>query len=344
MTVPNFDDRKLRHNIKSRQSKRINPSLSDDQSLQTSSPLPCRNPSTSNSNESKLIPCSELQCHKQFTSSIALSFHLNDAHRTVNDEQTPQTSSSSSSSSTRPNSRDEEDVAHILVNVADYVRRASPEHQQRPATLSWPCPQISSNRVLSSSLNNTEATERNAHVEHDDIKSNVKPADHFLLHIQDGALAKSSAWTDTKSDRTNLKKSLKGAMPSPPPPPPPPPSASSSFVPIDASETGNVQSQPLPEQVQTSTSTLPLPLSSSSPAYSDISDEDSTCRLDNEQVPPSTVNLLTGNNQQGIYDEHEPTLPSRTRWTTQMLLQQYGSYMQQPHQTISSNQEQASNR
>lgn len=63
--------------------------------------------------------------------------------------------------------RDEEDVAHILANVADYVRRPSPPHtspeqQQRQSALTWPCPQISSNLVRSSPLNNNEQISTNS--------------------------------------------------------------------------------------------------------------------------------------------------------------------------------------
>jgi hypothetical protein len=148
------DDRKLRSSIKSRQSKRTNLSTIDEIPLSSplTSPFPTNTtffPSTNH--ESQLIPCPESQCHKQFVSTIALNYHLSNAHK--------KTDWISTGSIQQANTRDEEDVAHILANVADYVRRpsprSSPDHQ-RATTLTWPCPQISSNLVLSSSLNNNE--------------------------------------------------------------------------------------------------------------------------------------------------------------------------------------------
>jgi hypothetical protein len=158
------DDRKLRNNIKSRQSKRTNFNTIDEilTPRNNSSPLtsPFRTNRTffSSSNpESQLISCPESQCHKRFASNIALSYHLSNAHH--------KTEPTSSSTISQANTRDEEDVAHILANVADYVRRpsprSSPDHQ-RQTTLTWPCPQISSNLVLSSSLNNNEQTLTNS--------------------------------------------------------------------------------------------------------------------------------------------------------------------------------------
>ncbi len=154
------DDRKLRNNIKSRQSKRTNLNTIDETSTtNNSSPLtsPFRTNTTffpSSNSESQLISCSESQCHKKFVSTIALNYHLSSAHK--------KTDTNLSVSIQQANTtRDEEDVAHILANVADYVRRpsprSSPEHQ-RPTTLTWPCPQISSNLVLSSPLMNNEQT------------------------------------------------------------------------------------------------------------------------------------------------------------------------------------------
>ncbi len=120
--------------------------------------------------------------------------------------------------------------------------------------------------------------------EQDEIKSSVKPADHFLLHIQD----EPSSWTNGKNDRMNEnKKGLK--IPTPPP---------STFVPINLTPT--IQPPPI----------------ASSPAYSDISDEDPTTTNENEQIPPSTINLL-----------NEQSLIPNTSWTAEMLLQQYGSYI-----------------
>ena len=202
-----LDDRKLRNNIKSRQSKRLNnlPVTINEESSTTnnnnnnnnnnnSSPLtsPFRTnnnnnsqtffSSENNSDEPQLTPCSEPNCHKRFTSNIALSYHLSNAHK--KSEATTSLSTTATTTTTIPqaSTRDEEDVAHILANVADYVRRSSPpasircspEHQPSSViinsppttikplencsstTLTWPCPQISSKLVLSSPLNNTE--------------------------------------------------------------------------------------------------------------------------------------------------------------------------------------------
>ncbi|CAF1245174.1 unnamed protein product [Adineta steineri] len=306
------DDRKLRNNIKSRQSKRTNLNIIDEIATtpQNSSPLTSPFPSTttffpsSTTAESQLISCPELQCHKKFVSTIALNYHLSNSHK--------KTDSNLSLSIQQPtNTRDEEDVAHILANVADYVRRpsprSSPEHQHQ-TTLSWPCPQISSNLVLSSPLINNEQTtiplstnptrcilnNNEGNIEHDE----VKPADHFLLHIQDEP--SSSSWNNSKLDHINdNKKTLK--IPSPPP----------SFVSINL--TSSIQ---------------PPPPTSSSPAYSDISDEDTTIMNENEQIsPPSTINLLTATN--GKMDENDQSIVPNNSWTAQMLLQQYGSFMQQ---------------
>lgn len=265
---------------------------------------------SSSNSESQLISCPESQCHKQFVSTIALNYHLSNAHK--------KTDSISTVSIQQANTRDEEDVALILANVADYVRRpsprSSPEHQ-RQTTLTWPCPQISSNLVLSSSLNNNEQnsislsanstrsilhkTETNT--EQDEVKSTIKPADHFLLHIQDEpriSSSSSSSWINTKNDQIDEnKKTLK--IPTPPP---------SSFVPINIAPT--IQPPPI----------------SSSPAYSDISDEDPTTTNENEQIPPSTINLL-----------NEQSLIPNTSWTAEMLLQQYGSYMQHVNKELTSN-------
>ncbi len=162
----NSDDRRLRSSsIKSRQSKRTNLSTIDEIPSSASpltSPFPTNttffpslsSSSSSSNQESQLVPCPESQCHKQFVSNIALNYHLSNAHKKTTDSISPVSIQQAST-------RDEEDVAHILANVADYVRRpsprSSPDHQ-RSTTLTWPCPQISSNLVLSSSLNNNEQT------------------------------------------------------------------------------------------------------------------------------------------------------------------------------------------
>ena len=391
------DDRKLRHNIKSRQSKRLNnlPASSADESTANSSPLTSPYPSNqtffppetstdqSASNlEPQLIPCSESHCHKRFTSSIALSYHLSNAH------QPPQSTSSTATTTTtttttmtsttvsQASTRDEEDVAHILANVAHYARRSSPpssvqcspEHQRQalpsPAivhsppstTLTWPCPQITSKFVLSSSLNNSERTlspnhrnesdtadvysstntlENKIATDQDDLKpSSLKPTDRSILSIEEethssrqtspvsilhkngfspsppSAMATTvdASWTNGKKDRNTSKKRSK--VPTPPPPLPPP----SSIIPAD------------------------IPATASSPAYSDISDEDPTTT--GEQIlQPSTINLLAVTNEK--LDENGNNLPSASflpsnhsdisnpAWTAQMLFQQFGSYMSQ---------------
>jgi len=301
------DDRKLRNNIKSRQSKRLN-NLSTTINEEPSPPFRTNNQTffssdtTTNSSEPQLTSCSEPQCHKRFASNIALTYHLSNAHKKT--ESTPPPSSIA-----QANTRDEEDVAHILANVADYVRRSSPpssircspEHQRQiipnsPPTnikplennspLTWPCPQISSKLVLSSPLNkilspNSTRCKLN----------NNSDQDHFLLHTQDEPKNSSST---NYLDSNNSKKT-----------PPPPPT-------------------------------------SSSPAYSDISDEEPT---PNEQIllPPSTINLLTATN--GKIDENGNNLHSSSflstngnlnnsdisnpAWTAQMLFQQFGPFMQQ---------------
>lgn len=119
------------------------------------------------------------------------------------------------------------------------------------------------------------------------------------MHIQDEPSLSSSSWTtNTKTDRINENKKP-SKIPTPPP---------SSFVPINI------------------TPTIPHPPISSSPAYSDISDEDPTTTNENEQIPPSTINLL-----------NEQSLIPNTLWTTEMLLQQYGSYMQHVNKELTSN-------
>lgn len=275
---------------------------------------------TTNSNEPQLISCSESQCQKRFVSNIALSYHISNAHKKTQ---------STSSTVSQANTRDEEDVAHILANVADYVRRSSPpssirsspDHQSsgssnsplstmKPlenSTLSWPCPQISSNLVLSSSLNNTETNIVDNQNKFD--QDSIKTADHFLLHIQDETNNSLSSPSSTNYIDLNLKKeSITNIKPPKIPTPPP---------------------------------------TSSSPAYSDISDEDPT---PNEQsLPPSTINLLTATN--GKIDENgnnlhsssflatngglnSSTLPNPAWTTAQMLFQQFGSFIQ-PQQALS---------
>ena len=170
-----LEDRKLRNNIKSRQSKRLNnlPLTTNEETPNNSPPFRSNNrtffPSDSTSTEGQLLTCSEPHCHKRFTSNLALTYHLSNAHK--------KNESTSNTSISQANTRDEEDVAHILANVADYVRRSSPpsslrcspEHQrpsltnspppinikplENSSTLTWPCPQISSKPVLSSPLN-----------------------------------------------------------------------------------------------------------------------------------------------------------------------------------------------
>ncbi|CAF0721418.1 unnamed protein product [Rotaria sp. Silwood1] len=347
-----LDERKLRNNIKSRQSKRLNniSTSINDEIINNSSPLtsPYRtnnqqtffasetpSPTTtatttlSSNLEPQLISCSESHCHKRFASNIALSYHLSDAHKKT-DVITP--------TIPQANTRDEEDVAHILANVADYVRRSSPPSSKRcspehhmsssnlktieNSSLSWPCPQISSKLVLSASLNNAERilspnsprcklnnnettlVDNQNRNDHDDLKTSVKQADHFLLHIKDEVNVNKNSYLDL-----NIKKEqniIHTKIPTPPP-------------------------------------------ISSSPAYSDISDEDLT---PNEQIlpQPSTINLLTATN--GKIDENGNNLHpsssflstnnglnnSNSSWTAQMLFQQFGSFIQ-PQTTVSNNKD-----
>ncbi|CAF2357811.1 unnamed protein product [Rotaria sp. Silwood2] len=342
-----LDDRKLRNNIKSRQSKRLNniSTSINDETINNSSPLtsPYRtnNQQTFFSSEStttnissnlepQLISCSESHCHKRFASNIALSYHLSDAHKKT--DVIPPTIP-------QANTRDEEDVAHILANVADYVRRSSPPSSKRSSpehhisssnlktiensSLSWPCPQISSKLVLPSSLNNTERSlspnstrcklnnnettivDNQNRIDQDDLKTSVKQADHFLLHIQDEVNVNKNSYPDIK-----VKKEQ------------------------------NIINTKIP--------TSPPPISSS-PAYSDISDEDLT---PNEQIlpQPSTINLLAATN--GKIDENGNNLHpsssflstnnglnnSNSSWTAQMLFQQFGSFIQ-PQTTVSNNKD-----
>ena len=139
-------------------------------------------------------------------------------------------------------------------------------------------------------LNNHETNNS----DQDELKTSVKPADHFLLHIQD----------------------------EPPPPP----------------ITTKVSSSPNHLDINNSKKTPP-PISSS-PAYSDISDEEP---IPNEHAafPPSTINLLSQPN--GKIDENGNNLHSsflstngglnnsdisNPAWTAQMLFQQFGSFIQ----------------
>lgn len=192
-----IDDRRLRNNIKSRQSKRINqlsmanvdevtnngspltsPHLANQTffTSETSTSANGKTAATSNG-EPQLILCPESNCHKRFASNVALSYHLSNAH--------PKSSTTTPTPISQANTRDEEDVAHILANVAHYARRVSPSssirsspdhssnaisspnlhhspsssrNQIQTSTLVWPCPQISSNLVQSAALNNDERT------------------------------------------------------------------------------------------------------------------------------------------------------------------------------------------
>lgn len=190
-----LDERRLRNNIKSRQSKRLNNlSSNTNDETPTNSPPPRTPPTTATTNQtffpsetsSTLISCSEPQCYKRFSSTTALSYHLSNSHKQTESTTVPQAST-----------RDEEDVAHILANVADYVRRSSPpssihcspEHQNSPptttttikplensSTLTWPCPQISSKLVLPSSLNQVLSPDSSKYVF---VFSFIKQSNHF---------------------------------------------------------------------------------------------------------------------------------------------------------------------
>lgn len=134
------------------------------------------------------------------------------------------------------------------------------------------------------------------------MKSIVKSPDHILLQTQN-----ETSWNNTKVDpsspNNDNQKPVKVSTP------PPPSSSPSTFVPINVPQT------------------VPI---SSSPAYSDISDEDSTAitnENDRHSSSSSTINLLATTN--GKFDDNEhPLIPNPT-WTPQMLLQQYGSFIQQ---------------
>lgn len=370
-----LDDRKLRNNVKSRQSKRLNnlpPSINDEPTNNLSplsSPYRTTNqtffppetsatPNNTSSNlDQQLISCPESHCHKRFASNIALTYHLSSAHKKT--ETTPAIPQGNTT-------RDEEDVAHILANVADYVRRSSPpsstrcspEHQTQTisncspsnikpldnntsTTLTWPCPQISSNLVLSSSLNNTERslspnssrfvfetfqyvnkfensrcklnTNETNLIDQDELKNSVKQPDHFLLSIKDETSIQKT------SPLTNYIDSI-----------------------------ANKESMNIPTKVPTPP---PIPLPASSPAYSDISDEEP---IPNDKIlPPSTINLLTATN--GNLDENGNNLHSspflstngglnnsNPAWAAQMLFQQFGSFMQPQaltSPTVSSNKD-----
>jgi len=358
-----IDERRLRNNVKPRQSKRLNQlSNTNNEENSTASPSPLASPHRTNqsffpsetatttatgNSEGQLIPCSEANCHKRFTSTVALSYHLSDAHKKTSSSSSSSSSSSLSSSSasstpivSQANRRDEEDVAHILANVAHYARRASPppvtspERQVLPTAtattttsnstpLSWPCPQISSNLVQTSSLNNDERqklpTEKIYFASN--ILDNPPPATSLITTTttttnesdskttdRKSPLSSStdpSPWNGEKKDRNNNKKRSKTT--------PVPPTTSSTFVPIS-----------LPSSI---------PLTSTSPAYSDISDEESTTTTTtNESIlPPSTINLLSGTHS-NIEDKTSPTstfLPSNPDWTAQMLFQQFSPYISQ---------------
>ena len=337
-----LDDRKLRNNIKSRQSKRLNnlPTNVNEEVANNSPPFRTANNQTffpsetttasSNSSEPQLLTCSEPQCHKRFASNLALSYHLSDAHKKV--ELTPL------SSIPQVNTRDEEDVAHILANVADYVRRSSPpasirsspEHPrstlcnsppshfkplENPSTLSWPCPQISSKLVLASPLNQILSPDSTKFV----ISSIPPTTSRCFLFCR---------CKFNNADQDDLKTSITPA--------------DHFLLPIqDEPMQTKVASPPnYLDSNNSKTSSPPPPPTSSSPAYSDISDEDP---LPNEHVsfPPSTINLLAQSN--GKIDENGHNLHSsflttnsglnnsdisNPAWTAQMLFQQFGSFIQ----------------
>lgn len=337
-----LDDRKLRNNIKSRQSKRLNnlPLTANDELPNHSPPFPSNNrtffpsDSTSNSSDSQLTTCTEPQCHKRFTSNLALSYHLSNAHK--------KTESNPSSSISQANTRDEEDVAHILANVADYVRRSSPpsslrcspEHQrpslansppvnikpiENSSTLSWPCPQISSKLVLSSPLNPILSPDSTRFVQ----------LSHQIISTRFPFLrCKLNHHETNNSDQDESKNSVKPA---------------DHFVLHIQDEALESKSSSSPNNLDSKNSKKTPPPISSSPAYSDISDEDPTPNEQNS-FPPSTVNLLSATTN-GKIDENGNNLPSSSSflpingglnnsdlsnptWTAQMLFQQFGSFIQ----------------
>ena len=205
------------------------------------------------------------------------------------------------------------------------------------STLTWPCPQISSKLVQPAALNNDERPASPSSARFVDCwRATEHWTRSFLVHLfscpnahpgicsasnllenQSSSPSPSTAEDSTKKDRNNHKKRSK--LPSPPP--------ASSFVPIPLLPT--------------------IPPTASSPAYSDISDEDPTTSTTNshEQIlPPSTINLLAASN--GKLDENGNQVPSTSflssngglthadistpAWTAQMLFQQFGPYLSQP--------------
>lgn len=164
----------------------------------------------------------------------------------------------------------------------------------------------------------------------------MQPADHFLLQIQQetkcslpssspplvGSYSNVSSWINNpKKDQNSSRKTnqLETDQSNSDV------ASNSTFVPIPS----NINQQ--------------IPSKSASPAYSDISDEDLTSRNEHEQIPPSTINLLTGNHEKP--EEHEQSfLSNPARWTTQMLLQQYGSYIQQQSFIGSNSKDMTTNR
>lgn len=93
----------------------------------------------------------------------------------------------------------------------------------------------------------------------------------------------------------------------------------------------------------TNSKKTPPPISSS-PAYSDISDEDPTPN-EATSFPPSTINLLAPSNGRidenanNLHSSSSPSFPSSNgglnnsdlsnpAWTAQMLFQQFGSFIQ----------------
>jgi len=236
--------------------------------------------------------------------------------------------------------RDEEDVAHILANVADYVRRSSPpssircspEHQrpsladsppsnlktlENSSTLTWPCPQISSKLVLSSPLNQILSPDSTKFVLFFLIKI------HFYVFF---SRCKLSNHETNNSDQDEFKTSVKSA---------------DHFLLHIQDEPINTNISSSPNYLDSNNSKKTPPPISSSPAYSDISDEDP---IPNEQIsfPPSTINLLAQTN--GKIDENGNNLHSsflsttngglnnsdisNPAWTAQMLFQQFGSFIQ----------------
>lgn len=169
----------------------------------------------------------------------------------------------------------------------------------------------------------TTILDTNTPNEQNDSKSTLTPTDSTIVRLQED-IQTTSPVSILQSNQSTLNSSI-----------------------IDQNNTiVERQSSPIPSASTFVPITLPsttIPPTSSSPAYSDISDEDPATNPHEQTFPPSTINLLASNN--GKLDDSgskiltngylssngglsHPDLSSPA-WTTQLLLQQFGSYMTQ---------------